>query len=164
MYKHFFGFKERPFQLVPDPEYLFLSRGYRETLAYLEYSIDHGDGFVEITGKVGTGKTTLCRHFLENLDENTEVAYIFNPKLNALELLQAVNDEFGIPSGAGHTKDLIAALNAFLLNKKAEHKNAAAWFKAQLAPKEPEPQTPAAPPPEPQTISKTDDAIKGEVL
>lgn len=124
MYKHFFGFKERPFQLVPDPEYLFLSRGYQEAMAYLEYSIDHGDGFVEITGKVGTGKTTLCRHFLENLDEHTEVAYIFNPRLNALELLQAVNDEFDIPSGAGNTKDLIAALNAFLLKKKAEHKNA----------------------------------------
>jgi general secretion pathway protein A len=124
MYTHFFGFKERPFQLVPNPAYLFLSRSHEEAIAHLNYAISHGDGFVEITGEVGTGKTTLCRAFLEDLDKNTEVAYIFNPKLNAMELLRAINDEFGIPSDADNAKGLMDTLNAFLMEKKSQKKNA----------------------------------------
>jgi general secretion pathway protein A len=124
MYDDFFGFKERPFQLVPNPEYLFLSRSHEEAIAHLNYAISHGDGFVEITGEVGTGKTTLCRAFLEDLDKNSEVAYIFNPQLNSLELLRAINDEFGIPSDADNSKDLIDILNNFLMEKKSQNKNA----------------------------------------
>jgi general secretion pathway protein A len=121
MYKNFFGFKERPFQLVPNPAYLYLSRGHEEALAHLTYAIGQGDGFVEITGEVGTGKTTLCRAFLENLgQEGTEAAFIFNPKLDALHLLKAINDEFGIDSSADDIKELIDTLNEFLLRKKAE--------------------------------------------
>ncbi|MCF8063486.1 MAG: AAA family ATPase [Deltaproteobacteria bacterium] len=121
MYKNFFGFKERPFQLVPNPAYLYLSRGHEEALAHLTYAISQGDGFVEITGEVGTGKTTLCRAFLENLGEKgTEAAFIFNPKLDAVHLLKAINDEFGIDSSADNIKDLIDTLNEFLLRKKAE--------------------------------------------
>ncbi len=121
MYKNFFGFKERPFQLVPNPAYLYLSRGHEEALAHLTYAISQGDGFVEITGEVGTGKTTLCRAFLENLgEEGTEAAFIFNPKLDAVDLLKAVNDEFGIDSSADSIKALIDELNAFLLQKRTE--------------------------------------------
>ena len=121
MYRNFFGFKERPFQLVPNPAFLYLSRGHEEALAHLTYAMSQGDGFVEITGEVGTGKTTLCRAFLENLsEEGTEAAFIFNPKLDALHLLKAINDEFGIDSSADNLKDLIDTLNAFLLEKKAE--------------------------------------------
>lgn len=121
MYKHFFGFKERPFQLVPNPAYLYLSRGHEEALAHLTYAISQGDGFVEITGEVGTGKTTLCRSFLEGLsEEGTEAAFVFNPKLDAVNLLKAINDEFGVESGADNIKDLIDSLNDFLLKKKAE--------------------------------------------
>jgi len=125
MYKNFFGFKERPFKLVPNPAYLFLSKSHEEALAHLTYAMTQGDGFVEITGEVGTGKTTLCRAFLENLDENTEAAYIFNPKLDSIQLLKAVNDEFGISSDSDNTKDLIDTLNTFLIDKKAEGKNVA---------------------------------------
>ena len=120
MYKNFFGFKERPFKLVPNPAYLFLSRSHEEALAHLAYAISQGDGFVEITGEVGTGKTTLCRAFLESLDEKTEAAYIFNPKLDAVQLLRAINDEFGISSGQNNAKDLIDTLNTFLIEKKTE--------------------------------------------
>jgi general secretion pathway protein A len=120
MYNRFFGFKERPFKLVPNPEYLYLSRIHEEVLAHLNYAVNYGDGFVEITGEVGTGKTTLCRMFLESLDENTEVAYIFNPKLDALQLLKAINDEFYIPSDTDSVKTLIDNFNAFLLKKKAQ--------------------------------------------
>lgn len=120
MYNRFFGFKERPFKLVPNPEYLFLSRIHEEVLAHLNYAVGYGEGFVAITGEVGTGKTTLCRMFLENLDEKTAAAYIFNPKLDALQLLKAVNDEFGISTvDTNSLKNLIDRLNAFLLEKKA---------------------------------------------
>ena len=122
MYNRFFGFKERPFKLVPNPEYLYLSRIHEEVLAHLNYAVGYGEGFVEITGEIGTGKTTLCRVFLENLDENTAAAYIFNPKLDALQLLKAINDEFGIPSDGDSLKELIDRLNTFLLEKKAEGK------------------------------------------
>lgn len=122
MYNSFFGFKERPFQLVPNPAYLFLSRSHEEAMAHLIYAISQGDGFVEITGEVGTGKTTLCRAVLENLDKFTEAAYIFNPKLDSLQLLKAVNDEFNIPSDADTVKALIDTLNVFLMKKKVEGK------------------------------------------
>ena len=122
MYNQFFGFKERPFKLVPNPEYLYLSRVHEEALAHLNYAVNYGEGFVEITGEVGTGKTTLCRMFLENLDERTEAAYIFNPKLDALQLLKAINDEFGIASETDSVKILIDRLNAFLLDKKTQGK------------------------------------------
>jgi len=120
MYNSFFGFKERPFQLVPNPAYLYLSRSHEEAMAHLVYAITQGDGFVEITGEVGTGKTTLCRAVLENLDQNTEAAYIFNPKLDSLQLLKAINDEFGIPSSGNSVKELIDTLNAFLMKKKEQ--------------------------------------------
>lgn len=122
MYKNFFGFKERPFQLVPNPAYLFLSKSHEEALAHLSYALSQGDGFVEITGEVGTGKTTLCRVFLEQLGKGAEAAYIFNPRLDAVQLLKAINDEFGISSGADTVKELIDTLNRFLIEKKAEGK------------------------------------------
>lgn len=123
MYNNFFGFKERPFQLVPNPGYLFLSKSHEEANAHLNYAISHGDGFVEITGEVGTGKTTLCRAFLGDLDDRAEVAYIFNPKLDAIELLKTINGEFAIDSSADNAKQLIDTLNTFLMKKKAEGKN-----------------------------------------
>ena len=122
MYNRFFGFKERPFKLVPNPEYVYLSRIHEEVLAHLNYAVGYGEGFVEITGEVGTGKTTLCRMFLESLDENTVAGYIFNPKLDALQLLKSINDEFGISSDSDSLKTLIDRLNAFLLDQKAQDK------------------------------------------
>ncbi len=122
MYKKFFGFAERPFQLVPNPAYLYLSKSHEEALAHLTYAISQGDGFVEITGEIGTGKTTLCRVFLESLSENSEAAYIFNPRLDAIQLLKAINDDLNIDSSKETIKDLIDELNLFLLKKKAEDK------------------------------------------
>ncbi len=123
MYKNFFGFNERPFKLVPNPAYLFLSKSHEEALAHLTYAVIQGEGFMEITGEVGTGKTTLCRAFLEHLDNDTKAAYIFNPNLDSVELLKAINDEFNIPSDADNTKDLIDTLNAFLIEQKTQGKN-----------------------------------------
>ena len=121
MYQSFFGFKERPFSLVPNPAYLFLSKSHEEALAHLSYAVSQGEGFMEITGEVGTGKTTLCRSFLENLNDRSEAAYIFNPKMDSVQLLKTINDELGIPSDADTIKDLIDELNRFLIaEKKAE--------------------------------------------
>jgi general secretion pathway protein A len=126
MYENFFGFKEKPFKLVPNPAYLFLSKSHEEALAHLNYALSQGDGFVEITGEVGTGKTTLCRAFLESLNDRVEAAYIFNPKLGPKQLLEAINDEFNLPSDTTgpytSTKDYIDKLNRFLIQKKAEDK------------------------------------------
>jgi len=123
MYQNYFGFKERPFQLVPNPAYLFLSRSHEEAMAHLAYALSEGDGFIAIIGEVGTGKTTLCRSFIESLDDRCEVAYVFNPKLTAVELLEAVCDEFDLllPKDST-TKDLIDALNLFLLEKRGAGK------------------------------------------
>lgn len=122
MYNKFFGFKEKPFKLVPNPAYFYLSKSHEEALAHLNYAISQGDGFVEITGEVGTGKTTLCRTFLESLNGIVEAAYIFNPKLGPKQLLRTINEEFGIRSEGDDTKNLIDTLNAFLMQKKASGK------------------------------------------
>jgi general secretion pathway protein A len=108
--------------LVPNPAYLFLSKSHEEALAHLNYALSQGDGFVEITGEVGTGKTTLCRTFLENLDETTIAAYIFNPKLGPKQLLKTINDELGIATDSDNTRDLLNKLNSFLMQKKTENK------------------------------------------
>lgn len=119
MYPSFFGFKERPFKLVPDPEYLFLSQCHEDALAHLAYAVMSGEGFVELTGEVGTGKTLLCRVFLENLGPDVETAYIFNPAMEARELLAAINAEFGIASHHESPAALIYELNQFLIRQKA---------------------------------------------
>jgi general secretion pathway protein A len=122
MYKKYFSFRERPFKLVPNPEYYYLSRSHEEAMAHLSYAISEGDGFVEITGEVGTGKTTLCRVFLENLDERTEVAYIFNPRLGPKQLLKTIADELGIRCSSDDIKDLIDALNLYLIKMKTKER------------------------------------------
>ena len=122
MYKKFFAFRERPFKLVPDPEYYYLSKSHEEAMAHLTYALSQGDGFVEITGEVGTGKTMMCRVFLENLDDQTEAAYIFNPRLSPRQLLKTINAEFGIAADADDSKELIDTLNAYLMQKRVEGK------------------------------------------
>ena len=117
MYNRFFGLREMPFKLVPNPDYLFLGKSHEEALAHLEYAVSQGDGFVEITGEVGTGKTTLCRVFLDRLDSNIETAFIFNPKLDANQLLKSIVTEFGLRNYGPTTKELVDSLNQFLLVK-----------------------------------------------
>jgi len=123
MYQNYFGFKEPPFRLVPDPAYLFLSKSHEEALSHLNYAVSRGDGFVLITGEVGTGKTTLCRAFLESLSNHTKAAYIFNPKMDSIQLLKFICDEFNITSEADNTKELIDNINAFLMAEKVEGNN-----------------------------------------
>ena len=123
MYQDFFAFKERPFKLVPDPAYYYISHSHEEALAHLHYAVTDGDGFAVFIGEVGTGKTTLCRYFLDNVDETYETAYIFNPKLTPKELLATIVEEFGLHAGSHHAKELIDRLNAHLIEKKAQGKH-----------------------------------------
>ena len=116
MYQDFFAFKEKPFALTPNPRFLFLSKTHNEVYAHLLYGIENRTGFVEVTGEVGTGKTTILRALLAHLDENKyRVAFIFNPKLTAFDLLRNINREFGVADDGRSNPDLIHALNGFLL-------------------------------------------------
>jgi general secretion pathway protein A len=119
MYTQFYGLREKPFSLSPDPRYLFLADSHREALAHLLYGIEQGEGFIAITGEVGTGKTTLCRTLLQRIEPGTEVAFIFNPQLSALELLQAISAELGLETHRTR-RDLTDQLNRFLLTKRQE--------------------------------------------
>src|SRR5210317_1069334 len=120
MYESFFAFKEKPFSLTPNPRFLFLSKTHNEVYAHLIYGIEHRTGFVEVTGEVGTGKTTILRTLLSHLDEDRyRVAFIFNPKLTAFELLRNINREFGVADDGLSNPDLIQSLNKFLLAENA---------------------------------------------
>jgi general secretion pathway protein A len=117
MYEKFFGIDEPPFRLTPDPRYLFLSAKHREALGHLVYGIHEGAGFVAITGEIGAGKTTLLRSLLSRADDTTQYAYILNPVLTGLELMQEINHELGVAS-TGTRREMLAALNHFLLDQK----------------------------------------------
>lgn len=118
MYTTYFGLAEAPFSMTPDPRYLYMSERHREALAHLLYGVGEGGGFVQLTGEVGTGKTTLCRCLLEQLPPGVDVALILNPRLTDIELLAAVCDELRIPYPAGTTsrKLLVDALYRHLLD------------------------------------------------
>jgi general secretion pathway protein A len=117
MYERFFGLRDMPFRLTPDPRYLYLSRKHAEALAHLRLSPLESSGFVCITGEVGTGKTTLVRTFLDGLGPEVAVAFIVDPVLTATELLRRINREFGLPAATDSRIDLVDALNAHLLEQ-----------------------------------------------
>jgi len=128
MYMRFFGLKQEPFSLAPDPRYLYMSKRHREALAHLLYGVGGGGGFVLLSGEIGAGKTTVCRCFLEQIPKRCNVAYIFNPKLTVLELVKSVCDEFRVPVHAGRgqvptVKTYVDALNDFLLKTHAVGQN-----------------------------------------
>ena len=123
MYEAFYGFREKPFNLTPDPRFFFLSAKHSEAAAHLEFGLKQRGGFVVISGEVGTGKTTLCRYFLDRLDENMASAFILYPALSAVELLRAVNADLGIPCQGTTAKELVDDLHPFLLSARAAGKN-----------------------------------------
>ena len=120
MYCTFYGFRESPFTITPNPRFLFMSTQHREAFAHLLYAVESRAGFIELTGEVGTGKTTLLRTFLKRLDaEGHRTALIFNPCLSSLELLTSINREFGLPWENASRMELLQELNGFLLEQKA---------------------------------------------
>jgi general secretion pathway protein A len=128
MYEEYYGFTEKPFSLTPDPKYLFKSASHASAFELLQYAIRRREGFVVVTGDIGTGKTTLCRALLEQVDRRTFTALVLNPFLSEEDLLRLVLQEFGVVSReemrrgrlAGVSKqELIETLNEFLLSLRA---------------------------------------------
>jgi len=119
MYLEYFGLAEAPFSITPDPAFIYLSPRHRDALAHLLYGIGQGGsgGFVQLTGEVGTGKTTLCRCLLEQVPENTRIALVLNPLMTPQELLAAISEELGISTAGfeSSNKALVDHLNRFLL-------------------------------------------------
>ncbi|HYQ73239.1 MAG TPA: AAA family ATPase, partial [Gammaproteobacteria bacterium] len=122
MYLKHFNLTDRPFAITPDPRFLYLSARHREALAHLLYGLGEGGGFVQLTGEVGTGKTTICRCLLEHVPDNVDLALVLNPKVTAYELIATVCDELGIayPPENASIKTLTDLLNRYLLDAYAQ--------------------------------------------
>ena len=123
MYTSFFGLNEKPFSITPDPRYLFISERHGEALAHLVYGVTESGGFVQLTGEVGTGKTTLVRSLLQSrMPANADVAVVLNPQISAREFLVTICEELGIgvPEDRNSIKALIDKLNQHLLDAHAD--------------------------------------------
>jgi putative secretion ATPase (PEP-CTERM system associated) len=116
MYQRYFGLKEKPFRITPDPRFLYLSEKHAEALDHLTYGITQGEGFMVVSGDVGTGKTTIIRSLLERLDDSKiKTAIILNPLLEIDDLLKSILEDFGLSPEKSSKKELIDQLNSFLL-------------------------------------------------
>ncbi len=125
MYTEFYGLREYPFNMTPDPQFLFLSRNHRIALDVLRFGIRDRKGFIVITGEIGAGKTTVCRALLRSLDANTRTALVLNPMLSDSQILRVICDEFRLQPAKTTKKDLYDTINAFLLRELAANHNVA---------------------------------------
>src|SRR5262247_1711081 len=111
MYLTFFGLAEKPFAITPDPRYLYLSARHADALAHLVYGIDEAGGFIQLTGEVGTGKTTVVRSLLAQAPKHAEIALILNPRMTPAEFLLAICEELGISVAAESERSLKDLVN-----------------------------------------------------
>jgi putative secretion ATPase (PEP-CTERM system associated) len=125
MYESYYGFTERPFQLSPDPRFFFATSHHQRALSYLQYGLDQGEGFIVITGPIGTGKTTIARNLLANLgDENIVAAQLVTTKLSPGELLELVAAEFKLSVKSNNKADILKAIETFLITLHKQGKRA----------------------------------------
>lgn len=118
-YETFFNLKAKPFELVPNPEYLYLSRTHRKAMTYLEYGITERAGFILLTGEVGSGKTTLIRNLIRKLDRKVALSKVFNTKVNSEQLISLINDDFGLDVKGKDKAALLKDLYDFLIDRYA---------------------------------------------
>lgn len=123
MYNEYFGFKEAPFSIAPDPRYLYMTAQHREALAHLVYGLNSEGGCILLTGEVGTGKTTICRCLLEQIPEQANVALVLNPKVNEIELLETICDELKIsyPASSNSLKTYTDRIYDFLIESNSKN-------------------------------------------
>jgi putative secretion ATPase (PEP-CTERM system associated) len=119
MYESFFGLNSKPFDLVPDPRFLYLGRAHQKALNHLQYGIQEGAGFVLLTGEVGSGKTTIIRNLVAQLDAGVCLAMVFNTRVNGEQLLALINDDFGLETAGKDKIILLRELNDFLVDRHA---------------------------------------------
>ena len=119
MYESFFGLNSKPFDLVPDPRFLYLGRAHQKALNHLQYGIQEGAGFVLLTGEVGSGKTTIIRNLVSQLDAGVCLAMVFNTRVNGEQLLALINDDFGLETAGKDKVILLRELNDFLVDRHA---------------------------------------------
>lgn len=122
MYEKFYGFKEKPFHLVPNPRFLYLSKKHQNALTYLEYGLSEGSGFILLTGDIGAGKTTIVRHILNRIEGNIEVAVIFNTNVDSAELIDLVLHEFDLESSYDNKAKSLDAIFQYLIKKYSQGK------------------------------------------
>ncbi len=125
MYLEFYGLKEFPFNITPDPRFIFFSEQHKTAFDHLIYGIENRKGFIELTGEVGSGKTTLCRAVLSNLSRNVRTALVLNPSLTESQLLRAILHDFGLKPKGRDRLSCIEQLNEFLLGQITEGYNVA---------------------------------------
>lgn len=124
MYEPFFGLSESPFNVTPDPRFLYLSRHHKEALSLLHYGVESRRGFIQITGEIGAGKTTLSRMLLQKLEGRVHSSLVFNPRLSEFEILQVIVEDFGIQPNGKKRKHYFDSLNRFLLGELEKGLNA----------------------------------------
>jgi general secretion pathway protein A len=122
MYLSFYNLKEKPFSVTADPNFLYLSKKHKEAISHMQYGIQERMGFLEITGEIGAGKTTVCKALLNQLDSHTKTAFILNGNLSEIQLLQAIVEDFGIHVKSKNKISMLNELNRFLL-EQLDHKN-----------------------------------------
>jgi general secretion pathway protein A len=125
MYCQFYGLKERPFNVTADPAFFFSSQKHKEALSHLLYGVSQRKGIIVITGEIGTGKTTLCRFFLNQLEKDIKTAFILNPHFSELQLLEAIIRDFGINTKYKSKLSFVWELNRFLLTESGRGNNVA---------------------------------------
>ena len=123
MYCKFYGLKERPFNVTSDPAFFYSSKKHQEAVAHLIYGISNRKGIILVTGEIGTGKTTLCRFFLSGLEKNVKAAFILNPYLPEIQLLEAIINDLGIHVKGRSKLSFVEALNKFLLSEFQQGNN-----------------------------------------
>lgn len=123
MYLDFYNLKAQPFNITPDPRYLFFSRCHREAFEHIIFGVTQRKGFIQITGEVGAGKSTLCRAILDELDENYSTALILNPVMTAIQLIRSVLRELDLDDRGNDRIKLTDRLNAFLLERANEDRD-----------------------------------------
>lgn len=117
MYCQFYGLKERPFNVTSDPAFFFSSKKHKEAISHLVYGVSQRKGIIVLTGEIGTGKTTICRFFLNHVGKNVKTAFILNPAFSETQLLESIIKDFGISPKSKSKLDMVWELNNFLLRE-----------------------------------------------